>query len=93
MAKGGGGTTQEQTVTQQTSVTVQNVIQQPGLEPIQKIVLLGELFKTLDSANAAAAGPQTVVVPVSTGGGINPNLIALLIAAAAGLILVAKKLK
>lgn len=95
MSKNGSGTTQTQQVTQQTSVTVENIIQAQTLEPLQRVQLLADVFKTLDAQNAVAPQPQTVVIspPAAPSFFNNPNVIAGLIAASFALVVVAKKLR
>lgn len=96
MAKGGGGTTQQQQVSQSTTVTVQNVIDtSKQLEPLERVKLLADVFAQIDAA-AKPNVPQTVVIPASQAAApsvfSNPNMIALMIAAVLGGIVIFKRL-
>jgi len=93
--KGKGGTEQTQQVSQSTSVTVQNVIQDRGLEPLEKAKFLVDIFSTIDRIeNEKNAGPQTVFVqPQASAFGFlaDPLTLGMITAAAAALILIVKK--
>lgn len=53
MAKGGGSeTSQNQSVSQSTTVSVTNVIENPGLSSLEKLKLVADIFQTLDTNNA-----------------------------------------
>lgn len=98
MAKGGSSTTQTQTVTQQTDVTVQNVIQGKELEPLERVKLLADVFATIDNAEAqkkSAGVPNTSVIlqPVNSALSVlqNPTALLMITAAAGALILLIKR--
>lgn len=69
MGKGGGSeTTQQQNVSQSTTVTVQNIIDNSRpLESLEKLKMLADVFTTLDNAETAkkAAGTPGAVVSVA----------------------------
>lgn len=92
----GSGTTQTQQVSQSTSVTVQNVIEDRGLEPLEKAKFLVDIFSTIDRIDneKKATGPQTVFVQPQTSPFAflsDPLNLGMITAAAAVLILLAKK--
>lgn len=99
MAKGGSSTTQTQEVTQQTQVTVQNVIEGPKLDPLEKVKLLGDLFAELDRVQIEkqkALTPGTVILqPQASPFAFlaDPKTLLMITAAGVGLILVAKRVK
>lgn len=96
MGKGGSSTTQQQSVSQSTTVTVQNIIDtSKELEPLERVKLLADVFAQIDAA-AKPNVPQTVVIPTTQAAPksvfSDPNMIALLIAAALGGIIIFKRL-
>ena len=99
MAKGGSSTTQEQNVSHSTTVSVTNVIEDKGLEPLERLKLLADVFTGLDQAQAAqrnAGTPQTVLGITQVPGTAflaQPQVIIMLTAAAAALILITKRVK
>jgi len=60
-SKSSNQSTQQQVVSQSTTVNVQNVIEQPKLEPLQKLKLLGEVLNSLDGPKESS-GSQTAVI-------------------------------
>ena len=67
-SKKGSETTQTQNVSQSTTVSVQNVIQNTRpLESLEKLKMLADVFTTLDNAETAkkAAGTPGAVVSVA----------------------------
>lgn len=48
MGRKGSSTTQQTKVEQKTEVTVQNVIEGRGLEPIERVKMLADIFKSFD---------------------------------------------
>jgi len=84
---------QQQVVSQSTTVNVQNIIEQPKLEPLQKLKLLGEVLNTLD-AKDGTGGSQTAVI-LSTPDPLdflkNPQTLIWIAAGLLGVVLVAKK--
>lgn len=89
--------TQTQEVSQQTTVTVQNVIEGQQLEPIQKLQVLADIFSKIDAAETAKnAGPQTVLSVSQIPGAAfltQPPFLIMTTAAIAGLIILAKRVK
>lgn len=87
---------QTQQVSQSTQVTVQNVIEDAGLSPLEQIKILGDLFVSLDTAQAAKQQqPQTVVI-VPPGQGPadflkDPRAVLVLAALGAGFIWMLRK--
>lgn len=66
MAKGKGGseTTQTQQVSQSTTVSVQNVIEGRGLEPLERVKLLSEILATIDTVDAAGKSSSVPAVAI-----------------------------
>lgn len=97
MAKGGSSTVQQQQVSQSTTVTVQNVIEDKGLEPLERLKLVTEVLGSIDQAQAAKqSGPQTVILQPQVQQSPfsflqDPKTVILLSAAAAGLIILSKR--
>jgi hypothetical protein len=92
MAKG-DSTTQQQQVSQSTSVTVQNVIEDKGLDPLERLNLLATVFEKIDSQNRAQV-PSSVVsvqnIP-SIAFLKDPTILSILLGGAALLIFIVKR--
>lgn len=99
--KGGSSTTQSQNVSQSTTVNVTNVIEDKGLEPLEKVKLLADIFVSLDQAetnrNKPPQGPQTVLIQSPAASPLNfladPKTIALIAGSVILIIVVLKKVK
>lgn len=99
MAKGGSTTTQQQQVSQTTNVQVTNVIEDAGLEPLQRAQILADIFAKIDQVEIdrqKAAIPDAVVVTNQSGPFDflrEPRTVALIAVAVVGVLIVARKLK
>jgi hypothetical protein len=92
-SKSSNQSTQQQVVSQSTTVNVQNVIEQPKLEPLQKLKLLGEVLNTLDGPKEVA-GAQTAVIlsnPDPLAFFKDPQTLIWIGAGVIGLVLIAKR--
>lgn len=89
--------TQTQQVSQSTSVTVQNVIEGPRLEPLQKLQMVADIFSKIDAAESAKyKGPETVLQVSQIPGAAflaKPEFIIMTAAAVLAVVLVAKRVK
>ncbi|GEM_PF-3580567 len=98
--KGGSSTSQSQNVSQSTTVNVTNVIEDKGLEPLEKVKLLADVFVSLDQAQAnrqKAAVPQTVLIQPPATPALSfladPKTIALITGSIILILIVVKKVK
>ena len=93
-SKSSNQSNQQQVVSQSTTVNVQNIIEQPKLEPLQKLKLLGEVLQVLEPKEVQAAPAQTAVVlatPDPLSFLKNPQTLIWIGAGLLGVILIAKK--
>lgn len=65
MKKKSPETNQTQTVTQSTTVNVQNIIEDKGLDPLEKFQILGNVFARLDEIEIAKQNVGTPAAAVS----------------------------
>lgn len=99
MAKGGSTTTQQQQVSQTTNVQVTNVIEDAGLEPLQRAQILADIFTKLDQVaieKEKAGAPSAVVIqPQAEPFGFlrDPKTVLLITAAVIAVVVVARKIK
>lgn len=89
--------TQTQQVSQSTSVTVQNVIEGPKLEPLQRLQLLADIFSKIDAQEQSKyKGPETVLQVTQVPGAAflaQPQFILMATAAVAAIVLISKRVK
>lgn len=99
MAKGGSTTTQQQQVSQTTNVQVTNVIEDAGLEPLQRAQILADIFTKLDSVQIErekVGTPSAVVIqPAAEPFGFlrDPKTVLLITAAVVAVVIVARKVR